>query len=132
MAFASAVLFAGLALAYGLGELTGHFLPTAVWDGARHALALGCITTLILALGSHLVPRFSRAPLRRPGWRDAGLVLIAVGLVAREMEVVAPLLCLPRLLWVSGLSGLVAATGVGLAAGAILGTMRSVRLERTL
>jgi hypothetical protein len=125
LAFASAVLFAALALAYALGDLTGHVLPTAVWDGARHALALGCITTLILALGSHLVPRFSRTPLRHPGWRDAGLVLIAVGLVAREMEVLAPLLSLPKLLWISGPSGLVAATGVGLAAGAILGAMRN-------
>jgi hypothetical protein len=125
LAFASALLFAGLALAYGLGDLTGHDLPTAVWDGARHALALGCITTLILALGSHLVPRFSRTPLRHPGWRDAGLVLIAVGLAAREMEVLAPLLSLPKLLWLSGPSGLVAATGVGLCAGAILGTMRT-------
>jgi hypothetical protein len=124
MAFASAVLFAVLALAYGLFDLAGHVLPTAVWDGARHALALGCVTTLILSLGSHLIPRFSRTPLRHPAWCDAGLVLIGVGLVAREMEVLAPLLSLPKLLWISGPSGIVAATGVGLMATALLGTMR--------
>ncbi|HLK92659.1 MAG TPA: hypothetical protein VKZ18_22390 [Polyangia bacterium] len=124
-AFASAVLFAALALACGVADLTGHLLPTAAWDGARHALALGCITTMILALGSHLVPRFAGAPLRRAGARDAGLILIAVGLVGREAEVLAPLLGSPRLLWISGSSGLVAATGVALAASAILGATRT-------
>jgi len=127
MAFASAALFAALALAYGLSDLAGDVLPTMLWDGARHALALGCITTLILSLGSHLVPRFSGAPLRRAGARDAGLVLIGLGLAGREMEVLAPLFSAPRLLWVSGASGIVAATGVALAASAILGTMRPRR-----
>jgi hypothetical protein len=126
-AFAAAALFAALALAYGISDLTGHVLPTAVWDGARHALALGCITTLILALGSHLVPRFAGTPLRRASMRDAGLVLVAVGLLGREAEVLAPLLALPRLLWISGPSGIVAATGVALGASAILGATRSPR-----
>ena len=126
-AFASASLFAVLALTYGISDLRGHVLPTAVWDGARHALALGCITMLILALGSHLVPLFSRTPLQRSALRDAGLALVAVGLVGREMEVLAPLLAMPRLLWISGPSGIVAATGVALAASAILGTMRNTR-----
>jgi hypothetical protein len=124
LAFGSALLFAALALAYGISDFRGHVLPTAVWDGARHALALGCITTLILSLGSHLVPRFSQTPLRHPAWRDAGIVLIAVGLVGREMQVLAPLLSLPKLLWISGPSGLVAATGVALASSAILTTMK--------
>lgn len=126
-AFACAALFAALALAYGVADLTGHVLPTAVWDGARHALALGCITMLILALGSHLVPRFSRAPLRRPALRDAGLTLVAIGLVGREMEVLAPLLSLPRLLWISAPSGIIAAAGIALVASAILATMRTAR-----
>jgi hypothetical protein len=126
-AFVAAALFAALALIYGLCDLVGHVLPTAVWDGARHALALGCIATLILALGSHLVPRFSGTPLRRAGARNAGLVLVAVGLAGREMEVPASLFALPRLLWLSGPSGIVAATGVALAASAILGTMRPRR-----
>jgi hypothetical protein len=126
-AFACAALFAVLALAYGISDLTDHVLPTAVWDGARHALALGCITMLILSLGSHLVPRFSRTPLRRPALRDAGLLLVALGLVGREMQVLAPLLSMPRLLWISGPSGIVAATGVALVASAILATMRTAR-----
>jgi hypothetical protein len=123
-AFASAALFAALALTYGVADLTGHILPTAVWDGARHALALGCITMLILALGSHLVPRLSGVPLRRPALRDAGLLLVAIGLVGREMEVLAPLLSMPRLLWISAPSGIVSAAGVAFAASAILATMR--------
>jgi hypothetical protein len=126
-AFACAGLFAALALAYAVSDLIDRVLPTAVWDGARHALALGCITMLILALGSHLVPRFSRTPLRHPVLRDAGLMLVAVGLVGREMQVLAPLLSMPRLLWISGPSGIVAATGVALAASAILATMRTAR-----
>jgi hypothetical protein len=126
-AFACAALFAALALAYAVSDLTDHVLPTAVWDGARHALVLGCITMLILALGSHLVPRFSRTPLRRPALRDAGLMLVALGLVGRQMQVLAPLLAMPRLLWISGPSGIVAATGVALVANAILATMRTAR-----
>jgi hypothetical protein len=126
-AFACAALFAALAFAYGVADLTGHVLPTAVWDGARHALTLGCITMLILALGSHLVPMFSGVPLRRRALRDAGLMLVAIGLVGRETEVLAPLLSMPRLLWISGPSGVVAATGVALAASAILATMRTSR-----
>jgi hypothetical protein len=125
LAFASALLFAGLALAYGISDLRGRVLPTAVWDGARHALALGCVTTLILSLGSHLVPRFAQTTLRHPGRRDAGMVLIAIGLVGREMQVLAPLLALPKLLWISGPSGLVAATGVALASSAILAAMKT-------
>jgi hypothetical protein len=114
-----------LAAAYGAADLAGHMLPTAVWDGARHALALGFVTPLILALGSHIIPRVSGVPLRRPGWVDAGLTLIAVGLVAREMQVVAAVAVMPRLLLVSGLSGIVAATGMALAGGALLGTLRA-------
>jgi hypothetical protein len=130
-AFGCAALFAALALAYGVSDLTGHVLPTAVWDGARHALALGCITMLILALGSHLVPQFSGTPLQRRALRDAGLTLVAMGLVGREMEVLAPLLSTERLLWISGPSGIVAATGVALAASAILATMRTRQSTRS-
>jgi hypothetical protein len=127
LGLASAVLFAALAALYTVGDLVGHPFPTAVWDGARHALALGCVTTLILALGSHLVPRFAGTPLRHPARRDAGLLLIAAGVVGREMQVLASLFTLPRLLWISGVSGLVAATGVGLLASEILGAMRRRR-----
>jgi len=128
-AFAGAALFALLGGAHGVMDLAGHTPPPALWDGARHALALGFLMPLILALASHLVPIFAglsgpaNAPLPRAAWRDAGLVLIAIGLVGRELQVPAFLLVMPRLLWLSGTSGIVAAVGVGLAAAALLGPL---------
>ena len=125
LAFVAALLFGVLAAVYGGSELTGGVPSRLIWDGARHALALGCITPLILGLGSFIVPRLAGTPLRRTRWRSTGLVLIGVGLLGRECELLASLLAWPPALWISGTSGLVAATGVVLAGGAILGVLRA-------
>ncbi len=125
LAFVAALLFAALAALYGASELTGRVPSRLIWDGARHALALGCITPLILGLGSFIVPRLAGTPLRRRRWRSTGLVLIGVGLAGRECELLASWLAWPPALWISGTSGLLAATGVVLAGGAILGVLRA-------
>jgi hypothetical protein len=125
LAFVSALLFATLAALYGVSDLTGHVPSRLIWDGARHALALGCITPLILGLGSFIVPRLAGTPLRRTRWRSVGLILIGIGLLGRECELLASWLAWPPALWISGTSGLVAATGVVLAGGAILGVLRA-------
>jgi hypothetical protein len=125
LAFVAALLFAALGAVYGASGLSGHVPSRLIWDGARHALALGCITPLILGLGSFIVPRLAGTPLRRTRWRSTGLVLIGVGLLGRECELLASLLAWPPALWISGTSGLVAATGIVLAGGAILGVLRA-------
>ena len=125
LAFVALLLFATLATIHAASELTGHVLSRLIWDGARHALALGCITPLILGLGSFIVPRLAGAPLRRTRWRSTGLALIGIGLLGRECELLGSLLSWPGALWISGTSGLVAATGVVLAGGAILGVLRA-------
>jgi hypothetical protein len=123
-AFVGAALYAALAAAYGAMELAGLEPPSALYDGARHALGLGCITMLIFAMASRMVPAFERRTARWPSCTSAGLALIAIGLVARELQVAAFLLRAPALLNVSGLSGIVAATGVGLCGAALLATLR--------
>ena len=125
LAFVAALLFAALAAVHAASDLMGRVPSRLIWDGARHALALGCITPLVLGLGSFIVPRLAGVPLRRTGWRSAGLVLIGVGLLGRECELLASLFSWPGALWISGPSGLVAATGVILAGGAILGVLRA-------
>ncbi|HXU64877.1 MAG TPA: hypothetical protein VN962_24425, partial [Polyangia bacterium] len=125
LAFVAALLFGALAALFGVSDLTGRVPSRLVWDGARHALALGCITPLILGLGSFIVPRLAGTPLRRTRWRSTGLALIGLGLLGRECELLASALAWPPALWISGTSGLVAATGVVLAGGAILGVLRA-------
>lgn len=125
LAFVAALLFGALAAVSGASDLTGRVPSRLIWDGARHALALGCITPLVLGLGSFIVPRLAGTPLRRTRWRSTGLALIGVGLLGRECELLASLLAWPPALWISGASGLVGATGVILAGGAILGVLRA-------
>jgi hypothetical protein len=130
-AFVAGLLFAALAGLYGGMSLTGHIPPSALYDGARHALGLGFITMLIFSMGRRMLPVFDGAALRWTSASTAGLVLICVGLVMRELQVVVFLFHWPELLRVSGMSGLVAATGVCLCGGGLLATLsRRRRAER--
>jgi hypothetical protein len=123
-AFGGMAVYAALAGLYGAMELSGHAPPSALYDGARHALGLGCITMLIFALGSRMIPAFERGAARWPSCTAAGLVLIGAGFVGRELQVAAFMLPWPALLRVSGLSGVVAAAGVSLCGAALLATLR--------
>jgi hypothetical protein len=123
-AFVGAAAYAVLAALYGAMELAGRPPPSALYDGARHALGLGCITMLIFSMASRMIPAFERCTARRPSWTAAGLALVAAGFVGRELQVAAFLLPWPALLRVSGLSGIVAAAGVCLCGAAVLSTIR--------
>jgi hypothetical protein len=131
-AFVSMAAYAALAALYGAMELAGHAPPSALYDGARHALGLGCITMLIFSMASRMLPAFERSVARWPSCTSLGLALIVAGLVAREFQVAAFLLRQPALLRVSGLSGLVAAAGVCLCGAAILATLRARPARRRL
>jgi hypothetical protein len=132
MAFVSLAAYAALAALYGAMELAGRAPPSALYDGARHALGLGCITMLIFAMASRMLSAFERSVARWTSCTSVGLALIAVGLVARELQVAAFLLRQPALLRVSGLSGVVAAAGVCLCGAAILATLRARPQRRRL
>jgi hypothetical protein len=122
-------LFCVLAGAWAVLELAGRNTPALLWDGARHALALGFITMLIFGVAGRVLPVFGGAPLVWPRLRMAGLWTIGAGILLREAEVVASLANAPRLLVISGVSGIVAASGVALAATSILATVRGRREE---
>ena len=114
------VLFAALAVQYVLSPNP----QMLVWDGARHAFALGFVTLTIFAIAGRVLPIFGGTTLAWPRARAFGIVLIAIAIVMREFEVAAALLAIPSLLTVSGLSGVVGATGVALASASILATLR--------
>jgi hypothetical protein len=125
-------LYAALAALYGALELAGRAPPSALYDGARHALGLGCITLLIFSMASRMLPAFERGAARWTTCTSSGLALIALGVAARELQIAAFLLRQPALLRVSGLSGIVAATGVCLCGAAILATLRRGPQRRRL
>ena len=119
-ATAATLVFAGLTTLYVV-------MPTPqqlVWDGARHAFALGFITLTIFAIAGRVLPIFGGTALAWPRARAIGIVLIATAIVMREFEVASTLLQIPSLLVVSGVSGVVGAAGVGLASASILATLR--------
>ncbi|MHB8874752.1 MAG: DUF1858 domain-containing protein [Myxococcaceae bacterium] len=124
LAFGSSLLFSAFAALYAVTELSGREPDRFIYDGARHAMALGFVTTMIFAMAGRVVPIFGGAELQWPALRRWGSYLIAAGIVLREMQVVEALLKEPRLLWLSGTSGVIAATGVCLATASILRTLQ--------
>ena len=130
LAFAASLLFAVLAAGYALPDLAGHPSHRLVLDAARHAFALGFVTVTIFAMAGRILPRFAAVELRWPRLRWSGALLVAVGLVLREAQVLVALFATPTLLPVSAVSGVVAATGVVLAATSILGTLATARRAR--
>jgi hypothetical protein len=129
LATVALLLFGLLAGAWATLALVHGNTPALLWDGARHALALGFITTLIFGVAGRVLPVFAGTPLVWPRLRMAGLAMIGAGMFLREAEVVATLAHAPRLLVLSGISGIVAASGVALAASSILATLRGRRRE---
>ncbi len=130
LAFAWSLVFAAVAALYAGIELSGREPDRFLYDGARHALALGFITTMVFAMAGRIVPIFGGAELRWPVLRRVGALLIAAGVALRELQVVEALVREPRLLWLSGPSGVVAATGICLATASLLATLRSAALAQ--
>jgi hypothetical protein len=130
LAFGASLLFVALALSYAGAELAGRSPERLLYDGMRHAFALGFVTLMIVAMAGRIVPIFSGADLRWPALRAWGGYLIALSLLLREAEVMVVWLETPSLMHVSGCSGIVGAAGVCAAGFSILGTLRAAsRLE---
>ncbi len=129
-AWAFALLFAGLAGIYGVRSLAGFSAPGLLLDGARHAFTVGFVSLLILSFAGRVVPVFTGADLHRPRLWAWSLALLAAGVLLREAQVLAPVFRSQVPLYVSGLSGMVAAAGIGGAAWSIWGTLRGRRDAR--
>ncbi len=125
-AIAWALVAALLAALQGALDLAGVTPPALLFDGLRHAFALGFVTLLIFGMGSRVVPIFGGTELRWPALRTVGASLISAGVLLRELEVVASLGA-AWLLDVSAFSGIVAATGVALASASLLATIGAGR-----
>ncbi len=123
LAFGSALLSVALGAAYALADLARLEPPRLLYDGARHALALGFISLMIFAYAGRIVPNFLATDLRWRRLRALGIWLIAIAVLLRELQVAAALLRAPALLAISGPSGVLAAAGVCLASASILGTL---------
>ncbi|MBI2893741.1 MAG: DUF542 domain-containing protein [Deltaproteobacteria bacterium] len=130
-AFGGSLLFALLATAYAVMDLVGALPDRLLYDGARHAFALGLVVPMIFGMAGRVVPIFGGAALRWPWARRWGVYLVLAGLVLREAQVIAVFLRSPWLLNVSGISGIVAGAGVCLASASILATLRSSAAAET-
>jgi len=124
IAVGCSLLFAILAATWSGLALAGGPPPGLLWDGARHAFALGFVTLMIFAVAGRVLPIFGGTDLAWPRLRAAGAWLIALAVVGREMEVVAALGKAPALLILSGVSGAIAAAGVALCSISLLATLR--------
>ncbi len=119
------VVFAALAALYAVLDLARGPAPRLLFDAARHAFGLGFLTVLIFGMAGRIVPAFAGRELRWPALRFWGAMLIAGGAALRMVQTVAALTGREWPLFVSGPSGLIAATGVALASASILGTLRA-------
>ena len=78
-------------------------------DAARHAVAVGFITLLILGMAVRMVPGFGSHKPARPGWVDGLIVLGNGAAVTRVLPIVFPNVAgMPSLLGLSGLLGIAA------------------------
>lgn len=123
MAFASAALFACLALLRACLLVAGRSVPRLLDDGMRHAFALGFVSLVIMAMAGRMLPALRATRLQWPDVHYAATHLIAAGVVLRQAQVVAALGGPSWLMNVSGASGPIAALGVVLAASALLRTL---------
>jgi hypothetical protein len=113
------------ALQAGVMSLRGVPPPQLIFDGARHAVTLGILTPSLFVMARQLLPGLRGKPLPRPHWPVPGLWLLLLGLLMREMQVLAVSVPQPKLLAISACSGLVAALGVGLLAADLFHTVRT-------
>jgi hypothetical protein len=123
LAFGAGILFAALATAYALIELLTGGGTKMMFDGARHAFALGFVTLTIFAYAGRVLPVFGGVDLRHARLRAVGGYLIAAGVLLRQAQVAASLGADPRWMMVSGISGIVALTGVVLCSVSIWSTL---------
>ena len=127
VALGFALVFAALASLYAILDLFTGAAPRLLFDAARHAYGLGFLTVLIFGMAGRIVPAFAGHDLRLPRLRFWGAMLTAGGAGLRMVQALAALTGWEWPLFVSGPSGIVAATGVALASVSVLATLRPSR-----
>ena len=128
--FGARAAYALLAAAAAIGaiaagaDLLGARVHTLWSDVRRHLVTIGFLLTLIATMAGRLAPGFAGRPLRLPGLRAFAVVAFATSAVFRAFEGVAGQWGPAGLLWLSGLSGPLAAAALVALAASIFATLR--------
>jgi hypothetical protein len=96
----------------GVAAATGAAVPHAYVGAFRHALTVGFITTMMVGMGSRIIPIFSGIPLRSAAAREWSFWLILTGCAVRVgfQSLSEPFG--PTLLKLSGVSGVLELAGM--------------------
>ncbi len=119
-AYALLVAGATVGAAASLAELFGLPVHSLWFDARRHLINIGFLLTLIATMAGRLAPGFAGRPLALPWLRVFALAGFAASSLLRALEGVAGQWGPAELLWLSGLSGPLAASAL-LALAASLG-----------
>lgn len=113
---AAAVVGAGAAVAAALG-----FSVHGWWEDARrHLLTLGFLMTLIATMAGRLAPGYAGRPFALPKLRLVAIVAFPLAASLRALEAVSGQWGPPKLMWLSGASGVVGVVGfLSLGAGLV-------------
>jgi uncharacterized protein involved in response to NO len=86
------IAYGWLLVAAGLGVAANFFdTSSGFWGASRHALTVGFVSTMVLAVGQRILPAFAGMRLLwSPRWMFAGLFLLTIGCTLRvSSEVLA-------------------------------------------
>ena len=119
-AYALLVAGAMVGAAASGADLLGLPVHSLWFDARRHLINIGFLLTLIATMAGRLAPGFAGRPLALPGLRVLALAGFALSALLRALEGVAGQWGPAELLWLSGLSGPLAASAL-LALAASLG-----------
>jgi NnrS protein len=126
---AYALLVAGALVGAGAGaaDLSGVAVHSFWFDARRHLLTIGFLLTLIATMAGRLAPGFAGRPLALPWLRAFAMGAFASGATLRALEGVAGQWGPAWLLWLSALSGPLAASGLAALAICLGATLLSGR-----
>jgi len=126
-AYALLVIGALVGAAAAAADLAGFRVHSLWFDARRHLLTIGFLLTLIATMAGRLAPGFAGRPLALPWLRVVALVAFVVSAGLRALEGVAGQWGPEELLWLSALSGPLAAAGLLALAVSLGATFLSVR-----
>ena len=111
-AYALLVTGALVGAAAAAADLAGLRVHSLWFDARRHLLTIGFLLTLIATMAGRLAPGFAGRPLALPWLRVFALVAFGASAALRALEGVAGQWGPDELLWLSALSGPLAAAGL--------------------
>ncbi|MGZ6142841.1 MAG: NnrS family protein, partial [Myxococcales bacterium] len=129
---AYALLAAGalVGAAASAADLAGWRVHSLWFDARRHLITIGFLLTLIATMAGRLAPGFAGRPLALPGLRTFAMLGFAASAVLRALEAVAGQWGPSWLLWLSALSGTLAAAALFALAASVGATILPVRPAR--